>query len=360
MKITKITAIALAMIMLVPLCITTSATNDADWTYDNSILVTVTVAEDKAFTPADFVGVPCNDIIITYKSVTANGCYYEMMLLFESDISNTQFDEYTEQLLKLDFVKKAERNKYAFDYAQKVSYIKLNQNAVSIPIGGSVNLVAPDRCVYYSGKCINKVRFVVDENVVDVNNLTEDSFLAYGITDYEYNSADKIYYGYVGNSSSQDLLLIEAADKLAKADEMLFVDFGWDSLLGARPKEEWFVDNDTVVKLSLFGGTQDDMDITPICQTAAVKGVAPGTVAVTVSYSFGGVIVTDSCEVTVYFCGDTNEDGVVDNTDAAEILKYDAGIKDLSQDVLAECDMSCDGVVDNTDAALILKYDAGL
>jgi len=54
--------------------------------------------------------------------------------------------------------------------------------------------------------------------------------------------------------------------------------------------------------------------------------------------------------------GDVNEDGVIDNTDAALVLKYDAGlIADIDNG-----DYNTDGVVDNTDAALILKYDAGL
>lgn len=58
--------------------------------------------------------------------------------------------------------------------------------------------------------------------------------------------------------------------------------------------------------------------------------------------------------------GDANGDGYVDNTDASLILKYDAGLMDLSEDRLSTADVNYDETVDNTDASLVLKYDAGL
>jgi len=58
--------------------------------------------------------------------------------------------------------------------------------------------------------------------------------------------------------------------------------------------------------------------------------------------------------------GDVDGDEYVDNTDASIILKYDAGINDLTEDQLAAADVDGDGYADNTDASLILKYDAGI
>jgi len=58
--------------------------------------------------------------------------------------------------------------------------------------------------------------------------------------------------------------------------------------------------------------------------------------------------------------GDVNADGYVDNLDAAAILKYDAGIYDLSFAQKQVADVNGDGYVDNLDAAKILKYDAGI
>ncbi len=56
--------------------------------------------------------------------------------------------------------------------------------------------------------------------------------------------------------------------------------------------------------------------------------------------------------------GDLNNDGYVDNVDASIILRYDAGIIDLTN--LDVADVNGDGEVNNIDASLILKYDAGL
>ena len=56
--------------------------------------------------------------------------------------------------------------------------------------------------------------------------------------------------------------------------------------------------------------------------------------------------------------GDVNGDGLVDNIDAAQILRYDAGIIDLPKDRLAVADYNGDGFVDNMDAFQILKDDS--
>lgn len=61
-------------------------------------------------------------------------------------------------------------------------------------------------------------------------------------------------------------------------------------------------------------------------------------------------------ETEAVLMGDVNEDGVVNNLDASDVLKYDAGlIADIDNG-----DHNLDGVVNNLDATSILKYDAGL
>ena len=64
--------------------------------------------------------------------------------------------------------------------------------------------------------------------------------------------------------------------------------------------------------------------------------------------------------IVVYKKGDVNADDCVDNLDAAMILKYDAGIIELTTDQSVVADVNGDGYVDNLDAAKILKYDAGI
>ena len=58
--------------------------------------------------------------------------------------------------------------------------------------------------------------------------------------------------------------------------------------------------------------------------------------------------------------GDVDGDGYVDNTDAITILKYDAGIIDLSASQVVAADVNKDDYADNTDAIMVLKYDAGI
>lgn len=58
--------------------------------------------------------------------------------------------------------------------------------------------------------------------------------------------------------------------------------------------------------------------------------------------------------------GDVNEDGDVNNVDAALVLKYDAGVIDEDGLTLINADVNGDGNVNNLDAAKICKYDAGL
>jgi len=62
-------------------------------------------------------------------------------------------------------------------------------------------------------------------------------------------------------------------------------------------------------------------------------------------------------DIDEYDIGDVDGDGLVDNTDASLILKYDAGLLD---EIAQHADVDGDGLVDNTDASLILKYDAGI
>lgn len=64
----------------------------------------------------------------------------------------------------------------------------------------------------------------------------------------------------------------------------------------------------------------------------------------------------DTSEEALGDTGDVNGDGNVDSLDAAQILKYDAGIIDS----ITNADVNGDGVVNSLDAAMILKYDAGL
>jgi len=72
-------------------------------------------------------------------------------------------------------------------------------------------------------------------------------------------------------------------------------------------------------------------------------------------------ILTANCDskgAPVY--GDLNGDTVVNNLDAAQVLKYDAAIIELTKDLLTLGDVNLDNNVNNLDAGMILRYDAGI
>ncbi|MBQ6908439.1 MAG: dockerin type I repeat-containing protein, partial [Clostridia bacterium] len=76
------------------------------------------------------------------------------------------------------------------------------------------------------------------------------------------------------------------------------------------------------------------------------------------SFAYKQLIIED--EIPDVLLGDVNGDEEIDFADAILVLKYDAGIFDISEDYLSAADVNGDEDVDFADAILILKYDAGL
>jgi len=62
----------------------------------------------------------------------------------------------------------------------------------------------------------------------------------------------------------------------------------------------------------------------------------------------------------LYKKGDVNGDGKVNNLDASQILKYDAGLTELTEAQKQAADFNTDGAVDNRDAVGVLKNDSGI
>ena len=114
------------------------------------------------------------------------------------------------------------------------------------------------------------------------------------------------------------------------------------------------------MELSLSGGEAVGSPENLTGQTATVTGVLVGTTTLDLSSFKDGQNATAVCEITVINSGDANSDGFLDNLDASEVLKYDAGIIELSDEIIEKCDMNRDGIVNNLDASVMLKYDAGL
>lgn len=94
-----------------------------------------------------------------------------------------------------------------------------------------------------------------------------------------------------------------------------------------------------------WDGVSFNEDGKPVCSIPPFSVAAKGSSA---SVTVGGMK------------GDVNGDGVIDSLDAATILQYDVGIKDLDFTLLVAADVDGDGFVDSMDAAKILQYDVGI
>ncbi len=131
-----------------------------------------------------------------------------------------------------------------------------------------------------------------------------------------------------------------------------------DTLLVLKPGAD-----DTAVK---------DSDIVQIDQQAdAFKTVVVGTLTdgtYTVKIGGDGNIYTGTFTVgsqsTTHevLMGDVNENKTVNSTDAAQILKYEAGLDNAvsTDDRKIAADVNANGTINSTDAAQIMKYEAGL
>lgn len=131
---------------------------------------------------------------------------------------------------------------------------------------------------------------------------------------------------------------------------------------GEIPGEEWSISGDAAA-ITLSGGERITEDFFEggilVGQTATVKAVKKGKATLTLYRSSTDASATAECSVEVRLKGDFNGDGIVDNVDASNILRHDAGLIEMAQNIADVCDVNGDGIADNVDATLILKYDAG-
>ncbi|MBR5614583.1 MAG: dockerin type I repeat-containing protein [Clostridia bacterium] len=85
------------------------------------------------------------------------------------------------------------------------------------------------------------------------------------------------------------------------------------------------------------------------------------------TFVMGGVGVEEEAtfKVTYYspkdaLYGDVDGNGKIRSTDAILVLKYDAGLEELTDEQKKLADVDGNGKIRSTDAIMILKYDAGL
>ncbi|MBR6593790.1 MAG: dockerin type I repeat-containing protein [Clostridia bacterium] len=344
-------ALALSLILLMGIVHTPAlaAGENADgkaWTYDNSLIVTVNVAEEKTFTPEDFPEVEVEELYVFGESATDTGYSYDILLVIDVTAGWYYMTMAENSLKQNPAVVKIERNRFAADYKQRESDVKLNKPEISIKVGESANLYLASALV----SSFTVLPFGISLRLDPDFTVTDDYLLAYGLEMQNDNYAvicDKNEFG------AADYISI--LNDIYSFSEIKEAEIDFAPLAGNSLYEEWSIENNNIASLSIEGGIEDETGF--IYRTATVTGISAGTTYVTINH--GGV--KDTCIINVYNnSGDVTGDGKVTSLDAAMILRYDAGLEAFDDLAIAAADYNGDGKVTSLDAALVLRYDAGL
>jgi hypothetical protein len=249
-----------------------------------------------------------------------------------------------------------------------------------LQVGEKADIFAEKLGFYNNNFSYLGIVFTVDPEVFDISTANEDTFGVdfYPITEegdygeldwfesnnrYERFTVSPVnkYYAVKMCSRTNAYEIVKIVNAMLAAKGVLTAEPYCEKVpAGAIPSEQWTLDNEDVADISLSGGEETGVTGNLVGQTATITAVYAGTTTLTLNRNDTDSSASATCTITVYMKGDANSDGAYDNLDAASILKYDAALIDMSQDLIEECDVNGDGEVDNLDATLLLKYDAGL
>lgn len=348
--------ILLAFLVLAQaVCPVCAAATAEEWNAYNSLLVTVSVGSDRSFATGDFPEVTCKAVAVAGKKTEGGKVLYDLILTTE-EATAAELEEAAEALGKNALVVSAGRN----ELANLQSEILLNRDSLTLYIGQSAEVFAEKLFFYNASFECSGVAITVDTKVFDPENADKGGFdvdIRAGDTDGEYLV--------VSNSKSFDgRKSVEAVNHFLGLKGVKGAEVSRTYLpAGEIPGEEWSISGDAAT-MTLSGGERIMEDYFEggvlVGQTATVKAVKKGKATLTLYRSNTDASATAVCSVEVREKGDFNGDGSVDNLDAANILKYDAGLVEMKQNIADGCDFNGDGATDNLDATLILRHDAGL
>lgn len=350
-----------------------------EWTYDNSIVVTIKTNTPQQFTPEDFPEINCKRVVTVYKhsedgTEGESGISYRLVLVL---MSSGEYVEKAMEVAKKDpRVTNVERNS---DYEQFKSWIKLNHSEYTLKIGETVDLQIADSAIEYYADHKVGVFFIIDPAVIDDNNFSKSSFEQYGVfhfwpcnrqeepyTDFGRPPVDNpTLEGCKSNANryyavaDDDSLALEMADRLARENGIVsvWVDFNHDLVVGGiySPEIYWEIKGTSgIIALSCSS---------PGKETAIIRGVKPGSVTVTLTVKNAKMQFSDSCTIRVvdeYQNGDINRDGDVDASDALLALQHAVRLITLDAESQMLADMDGNGEIDSADALKILQISVGL
>lgn len=195
------------------------------------------------------------------------------------------------------------------------------------------------------------------ENVLGKIAYSEDNALPFTIEVVKptITSFVKSVSGYEGD----DLKLSFSAENMTAADWLFEIvdDDGVAQVVSIEQMQKAFPDSTFSVKTT---GTTSTLTITNSKEALNEYSLYAYAIGDNATVNAGSAKFRIKIEGEVVSVGDVNGDDSTDNIDAALILKYDAGIIDLSDTQYTAADVNGDGEANNLDAALILKYDAGI
>ena len=341
----RILCFLLTLLLLIPGIVTASAAN-TDYTYENSLLVRVTVETQRAFTAADFPEFAAvQRILVTKKQQTSNGFTYTLMLVApEATAEQTKAAE--SALMQNPLVESVNRNGFAPDYAEKHSSVSIGPKDLVIGVGEAVTLaIEEETFVLTGGSQLYGILFTADPAVYDPEQVTDQTFAEFGLTKVygltqPYSNLPQMetpmldpetlgkgspvhqYFAELYHSSVDHLSIMNAlaADPgiLSCNSEYVSLPTGyfgshnWASkntdLLSIFMADEWLSEGNT-------SGTHTDIE--QVTLVAKAPGVA--TVEMTRDYHYGPTVA--ACDVTIYEPGDTDGDNKVTAYDALQVLR---------------------------------------
>ncbi len=348
-----LTLVLLMGIVHSPVSAQEEISGEKTWTYDNSLIVTVNVAEEKTFTPEDFPEVEVEELYVFGKSATDTGYSYDILLVIDVTAGWYYMTMAENSLKQNPAVVKIERNRFANDYAIRESNIKLNMNEVYLTVGTSVELFLEDASIKSTVTTSAGIMLKPKDGIV----MDNDYLSSYGL--YLLNADDGYYKA-----------TISFADYLPVEDYVYMMNtlYALDIIESAYMLEEeypihyyenWENINSAIVNAYTHGGIEyynEYGDLEVLYQSTRITGVSVGTTYLIIDHC-------GSCDICIIHVGDRGDvtgDGKVTSLDAAMILRYDAGLEAFDDLAIAAADYDGDGRVTSLDAALVLRYDAGL
>lgn len=348
-----------------------------EWTYDNSIVVTINTDTPQQFTPEDFPEINCKSVWVTEKSQDTQGFIYELILVLQ-DSGEKTVEEAINIMTQCDMVISAQRNE---KFIERKSTVSLDHSLVYLKVGDTQEIAIKN--VDLIEDSLQKIGIVF--SVDDIDALGKDSLLECGISQFwpdtqikedillekpdsleGQKSENGKYYGLISTSKT----FYDVVHALSQLPEILSVSVVEKAVPGGEtPYENWKVSNPELIELSLSGGEPVPgfgENGPRLNQKATIQGKEPGVALLEIERGGFGAHATACCTVIVYSPGakdnpgDVNQDGSVDAKDALLVLQHSVELISLDAGCQPLANINGDSKIDAADALLILQISVGI